>query len=585
MNLLTVCRRLRAAVRYRLPTDGPWRAGPPLSNSQCNWAVWGLVGLGAAARLLRFLLRFPLWEDESFLAANYLDRGFAGMLEPLVFHQVAPLGYLWVELALVKLLGFTEYTLRLWPLAAGLGSLLLFIHLSRRLLQGVARLFAVGLMAVSYPCIRYSAEAKPYGPDLFVSLLLLVLLVEWWRRPHRSRWLWALAVAAPAAVVLSYPALFVIAAAVVLSGLLLATRPQPRPWLAWLSLGASTACAFLLVYMTSTRNQQAAELAWMQAYWQNAMPPLHSLTELLGWLAVTHTSDLVAFPFGGPRGASAASAVCAAVGLAVLFKHKRGGTLLIVLTPLATNLLAAVLQRYPYGAHAKFSQYAAPGLCIVIGLGLASILGATQRRAVRARRAVWLTAGALAALAPAVMLRDLTHPYKARSDAQARDFARWFWHDAAYNSELVCLKTDLGVCFSPETYRELGWSATYLCNQRIYSPRHAAGAPPNWSRISTRWPLRCVQFRAGKWPYDRAAFESWLAQMQTQFELVGQDSFPLPRFDKRGRTLLTMDYIDVFTFVPRSATPAVAGRAERSPRRVQSHRGAGPRAIAAPGAE
>ncbi len=548
-------RRLLAAVRYRQPTDAAWRASPPLSNVESNWVIGALIGLGATARLLRYLLRFPLWEDESFLASNFLDRSFANMLEPLAFHQVAPLGYLWIELALVKLLGFTELALRLWPLVAGLASLFLFAHLSRRLLKGGARLLAVALVAVSYPCIRYSAEAKPYGPDLFVSLVLLVLLVEWWRRPWRSGWLWALAAAAPVAVVLSHPSVFVIASCVGLSGLVLIARPKPKAWLAWLALATGSAGAFLLVYVHSTRIQEAAELAWMQEYWQKAMPPRHSLTQLLKWLAVTHTSDLIAFPLGGARGASLLSALCAAAGLAALYKRRRGGAVLLTLAPLAANLLAAGLQRYPYGSHVKFAMYAAPGLCMLIGLGGAAILAATQQTAARARRGLCLSAGLLASLAVAIMLRDVTHPYKARSDAQARDFARWFWHDAAWNGELVCLKTDLGLCFSPETYRELGWSATYLCNQRIYSPRHAAGRPPNWPRISAQWPLRCIQFRAGAWPFDQAALDRWLAQMQEQFQLVSRDSFPLPRFDKRGKTLLTIDYIDVFKFVPRTSSP------------------------------
>lgn len=549
-------RRLLAAVRYRQPTDAAWRTGLPLSSFESNWAIWALIGLGVTARLLRYLLRFPLWEDESFLASNYLDRSFAGMLEPLAFHQVAPLGYLWIELAVVKLLGFTELTLRLWPLVAGLASLLLFAHLSNRLLQGGTRLLAVALVAVSYPCIRYSAEAKPYGPDLFVSLVLLVLLVEWWRRPWRSGWLWALAAAAPVAIVLSHPAVFVIASSALLSGLVLIARPKPKAWLAWLTLVASSAGTFLLVYVHSTSIQEAAELAWMQNYWQKAMPPMHSLTQLLGWLAITHTSDLIAFPLGGARGASLLSALCAAAGIAVLYRNRRSGALLLILAPLALNLLAAGLQRYPYGTHVKFAMYAAPGLCMLIALGGAALLAATQRTAARAQRGLRLSTGFLALVAIAIMIRDVTHPYKARSDAQARDFARWFWHDAAWNGELVCLKTDLGLCFSPQTYRELGWSATYLCNQRIYSPRHAAGRPPNWSRVSAEWPLRCIQFRAGVWPFDQAAFDRWMAQMQEQFQLVAHDSFPLPRFDKQGRSVLTIDYIDVFKFVPRTSAPA-----------------------------
>ena len=69
----------------------------------------------------------------------------------------------------------------------GIGSLFVFRHLAGRLLQGIAFLLAVGVFAVAYPLIRYSAEAKPYGPDMLVSLALLTLTVEWLRQSAAIR--------------------------------------------------------------------------------------------------------------------------------------------------------------------------------------------------------------------------------------------------------------------------------------------------------------------------------------------------------------------------------------------------------------
>ena len=155
------------------------------------------------------LLRFPLWEDEAFLSANFLHGGFRELTGPLDYYQVCPLGFLWVQRAVVGLLGFNEYTLRLVPLVCGLASLFLFRRLAGRLLRGTALVLAVAIFSVSYPCIRYSVEAKQYGVELFVTLVLLTLTVEWWRRPDQTRWLWALAAAAPVAAWLCYPAVFV----------------------------------------------------------------------------------------------------------------------------------------------------------------------------------------------------------------------------------------------------------------------------------------------------------------------------------------------------------------------------------------
>ena len=162
--------------------------------------IWACLALGIAARAVRFLLRFPLWEDECFLAVNFIDSSYLDLLKPLNYHQVAPLAFLWIELSAVKLFGFSEWSLRLWPFACSIGSLLLFRRLAGRLLSGLPLVLAVAVFAMAYSGVRYAAEAKPYGPDQFVALALLALAVEWRRSPHQLRWLWLLAAVTPVAL-------------------------------------------------------------------------------------------------------------------------------------------------------------------------------------------------------------------------------------------------------------------------------------------------------------------------------------------------------------------------------------------------
>ena len=68
--------------------------------------AWAFVGLGIVIRTIRFLLNFPLWPDEAYLAHNYLDRGYLDLLRPLDYGQVAPLLYLWVQKTVVADLRF-----------------------------------------------------------------------------------------------------------------------------------------------------------------------------------------------------------------------------------------------------------------------------------------------------------------------------------------------------------------------------------------------------------------------------------------------------------------------------------------------
>ena len=228
-----------------LPPGSPPTAADVELLSPQRQAQWLLAFLliGLAARLVRYLLRFPLWEDEAMLAANFLDRGYLDLLKPLNYVQVAPTLFLWCQLAVVKLLGFSEYALRLVPFVCGIASLFLFRHLAGLLLRGTALVVAFGVFAVSYPPIRYAAEAKPYGCDLFLALAMLTLAVHWLRRPGEDRWLWGLAAMIVPAIGFSFPALFTGGGVSLVVGYAL-WRSGRRGWLPWCALNLLLAADF-----------------------------------------------------------------------------------------------------------------------------------------------------------------------------------------------------------------------------------------------------------------------------------------------------------------------------------------------------
>ena len=169
-----------------------------------------------------------------------------------------------------------------------------------------------------------------------------------------------------------------------------------------------------------------------------------------------------------------------------------------------------------------------------------------------ARTAVLGLLGLLLLFGAGVLLRDLWWPYKSGTTLRAKEFAQWFWTDLAKDSELVCLETDLKANLSPGSY-ENGLSSLYLCNQRIYSPRHARGEPPRWDRVSAQRPLRCVLFRSKSWERDTRPLERWLEGMQRDYQLVTRDKYPALFYDKSDRKTITVNSIEVFKFVPRVA--------------------------------
>src|SRR5262245_44264577 len=153
------------------PLPEPDVPGTWLDEKRLRKLALAFLILGVVVRCLRYFLRFPLWEDEAFLCVNLLDRDYAGLTESLEYHQVAPVFFLWLELTLTKILGFNELSLRLISFVASIGSLVLFWRLARKCLTGVPQLLAIALFSVTYAGIRYSAEAKPYGLDLFFALM------------------------------------------------------------------------------------------------------------------------------------------------------------------------------------------------------------------------------------------------------------------------------------------------------------------------------------------------------------------------------------------------------------------------------
>ena len=163
-------------------------------------ATWAFVALGILLRIARYLMNYPLWWDEAFVAVNFIRRDYLDLLRPLDYGQVCPILFLWCELAVVKLLGFSEWSLRLFPLVCATASVVLFRHVTARIVRGVPLLLAVAIFATSFHPIIHAADVKPYASDLLAALMLLAIAVEWsrapngpagcgpWRRWHRSRW-------------------------------------------------------------------------------------------------------------------------------------------------------------------------------------------------------------------------------------------------------------------------------------------------------------------------------------------------------------------------------------------------------------
>jgi hypothetical protein len=518
-------------------------------------AAWFFLGLGVAIRLVRYLVNYPIWHDEAFLAVNFWDRGYVDLLRPLHYGQIAPWLFLAIERTAVVWLGYSEPVLRFFPTLCSLASVPMFAVVSRQVLPTRARVLAMGIFATSIYTVRHGAEIKPYASDLLVALAVIGLALRWVKRPEQGRWWWVLAAIVPVLVPLSYPSVFVAGGV----GAALGPRAlRSGRWpvrLGCAVFGVILVASFLSFYAASASFQaEAMRQEYRTGCWAESFPPWERPWAIPLWLLDIHAGTMMAYPVGDRHGGSAATLLCVMVGCLVLMRRGQDQPLPVLLAPLGVGLLAACLGRYPYGGAPRVMQYAAPSICMLAGLGLSVVLERVARS--RVGRRGW--AGAilgLTLLGTGLMVRDLACPYRVESDVRTREFARRLWSQGSHLGELACLKSDFGLAFSQSQW-SVGMSAVYLHHQRMFSPRHRSRGSVNLdpNRYSEDRPLRLVAF--DHLPEEVPAFKRWLMALEDRFRLQGRDSFEVQP-GKPGEDWLR-DAYEILELVPRQ--PRVATR-------------------------
>ena len=550
-----------------------WKTSRPLLPER--GLVRALVAVGVVARLVRYAARFPLWEAEAYAAATLVGRGFAELARPLDYQTVCPLGFLWVEWLAVRLLGCSESVLRLFPLICGISSVLLFAWVSGRILSGSARVLSVGLLSASYQLIRNSAEARQYASDLFFAIMLIALCVGYLtaQAGRRMRWWVGLMTVVPFALFFSLPAVFVAAGATLAVGWSgvgrdsedsdgpfnkprsLARGLLPAATLAVLLFASFAVLCVVSLWPLYRAARSAGALALM---WKDAFPPLAHPVRLALWLLETHTGRMFAYVTGGPDFRSVFTAIFFLLGLAEMWRRRRTALLLLLTTPFVTGLLAAVPHFYPYGATDRLVTYLAPSICLMAGLGAATLV--ERLPTVNARRlALFGATLGLAAFGLAVAADSLARPYKAIEEARERRFARSFWTRMADGAEVASLKADLHVELEPEVWlwSDTGFRAAFYYYRAAYGPPEWHPDDPRWRLLSPAHPLRAVVWtsREDGTPPSEA---SWLASISNGYRLVRKQTLSV-----NPRSFYLVYELAPVAAAPAALAPFSPGRADR----------------------
>ncbi len=418
------------STQARLNTGGTNPSSRPIWRWPPQRLALVLVIASLLWRVVRYGLAFPIWGDEAFIAVNFITRSFGELAGPLDHPQIVPVGFLWAQWLVSRLLGTSELALRFLPLVFGMAAALVFWRLAPRMLNRRQAMAAVILFAASYYPVRHSIEVKSYSLDLLIALGLLWQAWALWHAPRSYRRWAVFAVSGALAVWLSYPSVFVTGGAMIVLGGRLLKERKAALLIGWALTGLALTASFASMWLTVAADQKVNHAGIEQLRgWASAFPPMDSPIGLVAWFFRAHTGNMVAYPIGGNHGGSTVTFCLIIFGIIALWRTGQRAALCLLLSPLPLMFIAAALKKYPYGDSARVEQHIAPAVCMLAGAGLVAMLNHGWKR-----RGV-VTGMQIASIVMVLIVaygigRDIHQPYKKESDQIARQTARQFAEQA-----------------------------------------------------------------------------------------------------------------------------------------------------------
>lgn len=392
----------RLASYYPL-LAAPVASLPSHARRRVSQVAWAVVAVGCLLRVVVWLQARSVYLDEVSLLRNFVERGYAGLFRPLGYEQYAPPLFAGLMKGVMQLLGTGELAIRLVPMLAGCGLLVLLRHLALRWLAPAWALLALATVAFSSLYLDFATVCKQYSTDSLVAVALLVLAERQVRRAtFTGRAAVAWAAAGAALVWASMPAVFVLAGV----GLALAWayRAQLRGPVGGrlVLVGVSWALSFGGYFKLLL--QADAQSDYLQSFHHDAFlafPP-RSAAELA--LLGSQVQGLVDKGFGKTVVAMLVAALGLLAGTGQLLRRPSARTWLL-LVPLGACLAASAL-RY-YSLLPRLMLFVLPLALLLLGTGLQAL--AARGRAVGAL----LLLGGLATLGSQQRLKFFAVPFQA----------------------------------------------------------------------------------------------------------------------------------------------------------------------------
>jgi hypothetical protein len=177
-----------------------------LKISKLELITFIVYAISIFALFIVFFSNRSLFLDSLNLARNIAEGSFVQLCMPLKYEQSAPVLFLLITRTITTLFGISEYTLRLLPLMAGLGTLFLFGKVLNLFLKSKYVIIGLLWLGTHATFLRYATEFKQYMSDAFVCILLIWLALKISELNNKNAFFMALI--GSLAIWLSMPAIF-----------------------------------------------------------------------------------------------------------------------------------------------------------------------------------------------------------------------------------------------------------------------------------------------------------------------------------------------------------------------------------------
>ena len=333
----------------------------PNLNDGKSW-VWLLIWAGILIRVGFFMADPNLWRDEAKYLMALEQTHWTDVVLEMVFGQRGALAPGWMLKGMIAA-GWGEWV-RFPFVILGSLALLGFARLARICFDDSVptQMFAVSVFAFAPQLILFSNQAKGYGVDVLVTVVLLNIAVEHFRDPLSRKWHWAYPCIATASVMASMPSVFVLAT---LSCVALLWGNGRIRW----TVCCSTALAgvvFVALYLARDSgfhylpdywNDVGKYASWNPAWWMEAI----FISFYTPVLFPSFRYELIPLGciFGGLGG----------LGLLVLLRNRSSWKwMALCCGPLFFCLAAAVFRQYPFAT--RLILFSAPCTILLLSFGV-----------------------------------------------------------------------------------------------------------------------------------------------------------------------------------------------------------------------